>query len=247
VGAVLFWVVFAIVMIILFMVNRDRILNTVRNAPSPAWSLSKEQPGATPVATVSGNATNVSPESAPPESLALQASLAEQASPDSASPQTVSSTVEEGVPIARPSVPETAATSSRTLYFIQVAQDGTILRSRVTRAVPASSSPLLEAIQMLVKGTNADEQSKGLVSLIPANTRILSVIIRGETAYIDMSEEFQYNSHGVEGYAAQLHQIVWTATEFSSVKNVQLLIEGRRIDWLGEGLWIGSPLNRTSL
>jgi spore germination protein GerM len=102
-------------------------------------------------------------------------------------------------------------------------------------------------MQMLIKGPNADEQGKGLVSLIPADTEILSVIIRGETAYIDMSEEFQYNGHGVEGYAAQLHQIVWTATEFSSVKNVQLLIEGRRIDWLGEGIWIGSPLNRTSL
>jgi spore germination protein GerM len=62
-----------------------------------------------------------------------------------------------------------------------------------------------------------------------------------------MSEEFQYNSYGREGYAAQLHQIVWTATEFSSVKNVQLLIEGRRMDWLNEGIWIGNPLNRTSL
>jgi spore germination protein GerM len=244
-------------MIILFTVNRDRILNTIRNAPAPAWSLSKEQPGGAPAATVQTNVANVATGTVTPESLALQAPLADQAllaetAPSaSENPQTISSTVEEGVPIARLSVPETAvpeaATSSRTLYFIQVAQDGAILRSRVTRTVPASSSPLLEAIQMLVKGTNADEQGKGLVSLIPANTRILSVILRGETAYIDMSEEFQYNSHGVEGYAAQLHQIVWTATEFSSVKNVQLLFEVRRVDWLGVGIWIGSPLNRTSL
>jgi spore germination protein GerM len=182
-----------------------------------------------------------------PETLAL-----DPASPSLIEPS--ASIIEERVPIAKQNLPETAApeltapatTSPQTLYFIQVDQDGTILRSRVTRKAPSSNSPLLNALQTLVNGPSSDEQGQGLISLIPAGTKILSVNIRGETAYIDISEEFQYNSYGREGYVAQLHQIVWTATEFSSVKNVQLLIEGRRVDWLGEGIRIGSPLNRTS-
>lgn len=86
-----------------------------------------------------------------------------------------------------------------------------------------------------------------MVSLIPSGTRILSATVRGNTAYINFSEDFQYNTYGVEGYAAQLKQIVWTATEFPNVENVQILIEGRRVDYLGEGIWIGSPLNRDEL
>jgi spore germination protein GerM len=106
---------------------------------------------------------------------------------------------------------------------------------------------MMDSLQVLLKGPTAEEQRRGMVSLIPAGARILSATVRGSTAYISFSEEFQYNTYGVEGYAAQLKQIVWTVTEFSTVKDVQILIEGRRIDYLGEGIWIGSPISRDSL
>jgi spore germination protein GerM len=106
---------------------------------------------------------------------------------------------------------------------------------------------MLDSLNALLKGPNTEEQRRGLVSLVPQGARILSAIVRGNTAYISFSEEFQYNTYGVEGYAAQLRQIVWTATEFSTVRDVQILIEGRRIDYLGEGIWIGSPLGRDNL
>ena len=103
---------------------------------------------------------------------------------------------------------------------------------------------MTDVIQALIAGPNGDEKQKGLISLIPPSTRILSATVRGSTAYINFSEDFQYNTYGVEGYAGQLRQIVFTATEFSNVKDVQILIEGRRLDYLGEGIWIGSPLTR---
>jgi spore germination protein GerM len=253
IGALLFWVVFAIIMFILFMVNKERISTTIRNAPFPSWLLSKEQASiAAPESTAASSNGNLS---LPAFSVQnTSETLMAEAAPLSVIEPSASA-IEESVPIAIQNLPEIAApevtalviTSPQTLYFIQIDQDGTILRSRITRTGPSSNSPLLNALQTLINGPSSDEQRQGLISLIPERTRILSVNIRGETAYIDMSEEFQYNSYGREGYAAQLHQIVWTATEFSSVKSVQLLIEGRRVDWLGEGIWIGSPLNRTSL
>jgi spore germination protein GerM len=82
--------------------------------------------------------------------------------------------------------------------------------------------------------------------MIPHNTRILSATVRGSTAYISFSEDFMFNTFGVEGYVAQLRQIVWTVTEFPNVRDVQILIDGRRIDYLGEGIWIGSPISRQS-
>jgi spore germination protein GerM len=106
---------------------------------------------------------------------------------------------------------------------------------------------MVDALNILIQGPNTEEQRQGLVTLIPQGTRILAARVQGSTAYISFSEEFQYNTYGVEGYAAQLRQIVWTATEFQGVKDIQILIEGRRVDYLGEGIWIGSPIGRDAL
>jgi spore germination protein GerM len=56
-----------------------------------------------------------------------------------------------------------------------------------------------------------------------------------------------FNGYGAEGYVAQLRQIVWTATEFPNIHDVQILIEGRRIEFLGESIRIGRPISRDSL
>ena len=135
----------------------------------------------------------------------------------------------------------------RALYFIQVDRGGDILRIKTSRKLPVSDSPMTDVIQALIAGPSADEKNRGLLSLIPPNTKILSATVRGDTAYISFNEDFQYNTYGVEGYAGQLRQVVFTATEFPNVTDVQILIEGRRVDYLGEGIWIGSPLNRDML
>jgi hypothetical protein len=147
-------------------------------------------------------------------------------------------------PVAVAPVPETR---ERALYFTQVDREGTILRVKTPRRLPVSDSPMADCLTALIRGPNTDEQRQGLISLIPRETRILNAAVRGSTAYISLSENFQLNTHGVEGYAASLRQIVWTVTEFSNVEDVQILIEGRRVDYLGEGIWIGSPLDRGSI
>jgi hypothetical protein len=143
--------------------------------------------------------------------------------------------------------PSTGEAQDRILYFIHVDPDGAILRTRVTRNLPMTESPLENTLNILLQGPSAEEQRRDLLSLIPPGTKLLSVIVRDTTASINFSEAFQFNTYGVEGYVAQLQQIIWTATEFPAVKNVQILIEGRVVDYLGEGIMIGGPLNRNSL
>jgi spore germination protein GerM len=137
-------------------------------------------------------------------------------------------------------------TVSRAVYLIRVDNDGAILPSRVQRTLPESSSPMRDALEAVIRGPQGDEEKKGLLSLIPPRVKILNATVQGSTAYISFSEDFLFNTYGIEGYAAQLRQVVWTATEFSNVKDVQILIDGKRIDYLGEGIWIGSPVNRTA-
>jgi spore germination protein GerM len=107
-----------------------------------------------------------------------------------------------------------------------------------------SETPLKDCLDALLAGPTPDEKNRGFISLISPNTRILSVDIRQNTAHINLNEEFRYNPFGREGSAAQLKQIVWTATEFPTVHDVQIVIEGRIVDFLSEGVMVRNPIGR---
>ncbi len=133
------------------------------------------------------------------------------------------------------------------LFFIQIDANGAIVRKESTRSLAASNSPLTNALQALLQGTTQDEEKAGLRSLIPEKSKLLSVTVQNGTAVLNFSEEFEFNSFGSDGYRGQLMQVVYTATAFSTVENVQILIEGTHKQFLGsEGIWIGAPLNRNN-
>jgi germination protein M len=151
----------------------------------------------------------------------------------------------------KPQVPASSQAPARnraaTLYFVRIDDDGTIVRQETRRQIPASDSPLLDALAALLKGPSEDELRKSLISLVPSGTKLLSAQVRGSTAFLNFNEAFMYNHYGIEGYAGQLKQVVYTATAFPTVQDVQILIEGSKRDYLGgEGVFIGKPLSRNS-
>ncbi|WP_461256534.1 GerMN domain-containing protein [Treponema sp. R80B11-R83G3] len=247
-AVVIFWLIFVIAIICIFMANAATIkknfdifktrLTTPPGAEEEILPVEDEHP-----------VTVVIDTSAPkPQS-------SEETKPQTTEPAKTQTTQPEKKPAAetqtKPKTPTTTQpppvqTRDRAIYFANVGSDGQILHSKVTRKIPVSDSPMQDALNVLLAGPTAEELSKGLLNLIPKNTRMLSATVRGTTAYINFSEDFLFNTFGVEGYVAQLRQIVWTVTEFPNVKDVQILIEGRRVDYLGEGIWIGSPISRQS-
>lgn len=133
------------------------------------------------------------------------------------------------------------------LYFVRVDDDGIITRQEVARETASTGSPLSDAIRALLSGPSEEELRRNLVSLIPPGAVLRSARILGSTAVLDFNEAFMYNKFGIEGYAAQLKQVVYTATTFATVQDVQILIEGKNRDFLGgEGVYIGRPLSRNS-
>ncbi|MDR1420783.1 MAG: GerMN domain-containing protein [Treponema sp.] len=264
-AGLIFWAVFFLVVAFLFLANREAIRRTLQNTRFLERLSGRQDAARTvppPENTDGGGVETreypeaegppeLSPPALPPAGPAGPAAVPSTpespapANPPAAPPErrTEAGARPPAAPAARP-IPETG---ERGIYFTQIDKDGTVLRTRAARKIPASDSPLLDALAALLAGPTAEEQRRGLRSLVPGGTRVLSALVRGSTAYISFSEEFQYNTYGVEGYAAQLRQIIWTATEFSNVTDVQILIEGRRVDYLGEGIWIGSPLGRDAL
>jgi germination protein M len=117
----------------------------------------------------------------------------------------------------------------------------------VIRSVEYVDAPLTATLGALLQGPTTAEVNQGLISLISPQTRINSVYIKGNTAYIDFNEVFRFNSLGKEGMIAELKQVVYTATEFPTVKTVQILVDGEVTKYLGpEGVAIDKPLGRDS-
>jgi spore germination protein GerM len=147
--------------------------------------------------------------------------------------------------VAKTGPQKTVQTRKATLYFVTIDADGQVLRKEVVREIPRTDSPLSETLASLFRGTSSTEAAKGLRSLVPPGTRILSAIVKNGVATLNLSDDFQFNQFGIEGYLGQLSQIVFTATSFSTVQSVQILIDGQKKEYLGaEGVWIGTPLTR---
>lgn len=133
------------------------------------------------------------------------------------------------------------------LCFVQIDSDGKINRKEILRSVEKNDSPLTTAINQLLAGPLKNEEKKGMISVIPEGTKLLSASISNKTAILNFNENFSYNTYGVQGQLNQLMQIVYTSTSFSTIDNVLFLIEGEKKQYLGEeGVWIGSPLGRDS-
>jgi len=143
-------------------------------------------------------------------------------------------------------VPEVRKTDLN-LCFVLIDSEGRVSRREIKRSVNKSDSPLTEAINQLLLGPMpGNSAEKDCISVIPEGTKLLSARVSDGVAYLNFSEEFEFNKDATEGYIHQLEQIVYTATAFSTVKSVQFLIEGEKQDYLSEGIWIGSPLSRSS-
>lgn len=131
------------------------------------------------------------------------------------------------------------------IYFVKIGPEGSIEKDCITRTVRKSDSPLTEAIRQLLAGPQAGDGN--CITLIPKGTKLLGASVKNGVATLNFSEEFEFLQFGSEGAYGQLKQVVWTATEFSTVKSVLFLIEGEQRQYLGsEGVEIGGPISRSS-
>jgi spore germination protein GerM len=131
------------------------------------------------------------------------------------------------------------------LYFIKVTDDGRTYPQRVVRAISYDQSPLTETIRALISGPTGSELDEGLLNLIPSGTELISAHVADGVAYLNFNRSFRFNPMGAEGTVAQLQQIIYSSTEFSTVSRVQFLVEGEQLDYVGgDGIYIGEPLGR---
>ena len=145
---------------------------------------------------------------------------------------------------------ETAApTTEVQLCFVLFDGDGLVVRKMIKRTVPKSDSPLTNSIKLLLQGPDTTKSAeKNCMTVIPKGTKLLGAKVQNGIAYLNFNENLEFNEMGIEGTIHSLEQIVYTATTFSTVSNVQILIEGEKRTFLGSegGPRIDAPLSRNS-
>jgi len=271
----LFWIAFILLVLVLFFFKRDNINTVLEKtkameffghkkevvepeASSPVIPKITTADGETPAEKPAADkeakqepsadaepATPVKPTAAKPAVKPAAKPAAEKTATPAAEKPEASKPAASGTTTAKSESVKPANLRKATLFFVSIDADGRVLRKEVVREIPQTDSPLSDTLAALFKGATTAESGKGLRSLIPQGTRLLSATVKDGVATINLSEEFQFNQYGIEGYLGQLSQVVFTATTFPTVTSVQFLIEGQRREYLGaEGVWIGTPLSR---
>ncbi|WP_311650306.1 GerMN domain-containing protein [Selenomonas artemidis] len=99
------------------------------------------------------------------------------------------------------------------------------------------------AMKSLLTGT----KEKGQTTVIPKKAKLHSVKVQDGTATVDFSKELQQNfGGGSTGEEMLVGSIVDTLTEFPEVKNVQILIDGAKVETLSGHMDLSEPIARMS-
>jgi len=250
--SMIFWVLFFIVLIAAFFMLLPKVKKgmnipskntaTEQSAPEESPDSGKNPQSEKPPAAKPSEKPPVDKPPAAPVKETPKEKTAPEKPPADKSPGQTSSPPKAQQPANQPAE-KPVETRDRTIYFMR--EDGAdMLLTKASRKLKVSDSPMLDSLNALLAGPSAEEKKRGLVSFVPSGTRLISAQVRQNTAYLNFNEEFRYNTLGREGSAAQLKQIVWTATEFPNVHDVQIQIEGQTVDFLMEGIIIRNPIGR---
>jgi len=113
------------------------------------------------------------------------------------------------------------------------------------RELPAGTKATLKgALLELLKGPSASESAAGFNTAIPDGTVLRSVKMSRTTAIIDLSSKYATDG-GAAAVFIRLDQVVYTATQFPTVKKVRFLIGGKTVKvFTGEGVMLDRPQTR---
>jgi germination protein M len=125
-----------------------------------------------------------------------------------------------------------------TLYFATKNASNLVAEKR---EVAKTTHPARTAMEELIVGPKNAELEK----VVPAATKLRDVKIKNHVAYVDFSEDF-VKGHwgGTAGEIITTSAIINTLTEFSDIKRVQFMVEGKNLETLTGHLDLREPLQR---
>lgn len=117
----------------------------------------------------------------------------------------------------------------------------------VQRPLPQSARPEAAALRALLAGPTAAERARGIETTIPPGARLISVQVADGTATADFGYRRGYRAtaRDVSLRPARAAQVIYTLTAIAGIRNVVILIDGRRrASFIGRELVIKGPLGQ---
>jgi hypothetical protein len=100
------------------------------------------------------------------------------------------------------------------------------------------------AMRALLAGPTPAELESGLGTAIPAGTRLLGIAIKKGVATVDLTSDYQ-SGGGSLSMQARLGQVVYTLTQFPTVRRVRFHLDGEPVNvFSGEGIVLDHPVGR---
>ncbi|HWI54912.1 MAG TPA: GerMN domain-containing protein [Desulfobacteria bacterium] len=126
------------------------------------------------------------------------------------------------------------------LYFAD--QSGDYLKAE-KRQIQMVQGLAKATVEQLIQGPT----QKGLTRTIPQGTKVREIDIKNGLCRIDLSKEFKENHWGgSSGEILTVYSLVDTLTQFDTVKQVEILIEGQRIDTLAGHMDLSAPVMKNT-
>ena len=109
------------------------------------------------------------------------------------------------------------------VYFKNIETNTLVPESICIDVKELADNPYMKLLQILAAGPTNDK----LESPLPEGTKINNAYIKGNTVYVDFSNEFINNAPtGIEEESLLIYSIVNTLTELNEVNGVKILING---------------------
>jgi germination protein M len=169
------------------------------------------------------------------------------ASPASPSPS--------GSPASSPSGPSTSPSASPSpstpvetmiirAYYVLDGEPGVEGLVPTLRVVPKTTGVARAAMEALLDGDAILSEYSQLSTAVPDGTLLLGIAIKDGVATVDLSRDFE-SGGGSASASYRLGQVVYTLTQFSTVRAVLFEVEGRTITTFGaEGIVLDGPQRR---
>ena len=161
--------------------------------------------------------------------------------PPSASPTGTAVTGPSISPVATPTPAAAGTTIVRTYFYTSEGTEYTL--RPILNVVPKTQAVATAAMDALLAGPSGDYAF--LATSIPAGTRLLGLSISDGVATVDLSNEFGSSGHSFSD-TTRLGQVVYTLTQFPTVKAVSFKIDGDPVTVFGSsGIVLDGPVGRS--
>ncbi|MEN6389789.1 MAG: GerMN domain-containing protein [Syntrophomonas sp.] len=145
-------------------------------------------------------------------------------------------------PPAAPEQPKPVATQEVNLYF---SDDQAMYLVAEKRSIQAEAADQKQLAASVVNELIAGPKQAKLYATMPQGSKLLSLEIAGGLATVNLNQDFQSkHSGGSTGEMMTIYSLVNSLTDLQGIQQVQLLVEGKKLETLKGHLEISEPLTR---